>query len=204
MIVPAGRRRDQVSQGLSKHDLFTEDLLRRFAITGQDALKDEKSPPVPNDLQNAMNQSSNPGMSGNMPGSGKMDQNRMPGESQMPDEMPETGSRSPASQFLGADPEEDQGDVTANGMILQQEQEKIRQYVGNDFAVQVSANDDGTISAVVTPPNGVPINDPNSLAEGLMQAVRGEFKDIATPAGAESGPTKIIYYPEFMQRVKHP
>jgi hypothetical protein len=81
MIVPAGKRRHQVNQGPFKNDyLWNDEHMQKLAITGLDTAPGQK--PANPQLQQTMNQSASPSLSGQPPAGAAQQsvQGRYPGE----------------------------------------------------------------------------------------------------------------------------
>ncbi len=173
MIIPVGKRRDQVKQGGFKNDSF-DSLMDKIAITGTDTLQDRPPQPQqpPNQaLQNAMsgggldfndraNRLDESRAPGGMPGGGIPQNDRF-----SPNEQQDTN----ISPFLNTDGEAMSEESAQMNQGLMHERQKIKQaFQGPGFVVEISnASKDGSIELVATPRPGLEISEDNY--EKLLQ-----------------------------------
>ncbi|KKN50667.1 hypothetical protein LCGC14_0630510 [marine sediment metagenome] len=202
MIVPAGKRRQQVNQGGTKHEIImNSDLFEKIALgnlpgqmpeeitnqvdTGEvgDAmsqgglgLRDPEQDRHPSDLGVA----------------GKNPKSIAPNGTQRPSRGTKGGS--PADQFLGPAPVNPQENVVDP---YEQERQKIRQFVGyNNFGVDLKPGKNG-LEVTLIPPPGTPV-DVGGLLRALQKHLGGQWGGESTPAQVTGGPIKFSYTPEGM------
>ena len=192
-IIPAGKRREQVAQGPLKNQSILESaLFKKFGQVG--ALVDEEDRAAPpgdlqqtSDLQQTMGDSrSQLNMQDNIPGADAGQQSQLPQQSGM------SGS-SPASQFLGPDPDA-QGQADPNQLYMA-ERQKIRGFIGNDFGMNLISGGDGTFTIKIKPPGNVPVQNPTGFMNALLQAIGGaSVTEENTPAVSDSGKELMLKY----------
>lgn len=203
-IIPAGKRRDQVNQGeLKNKSILESDLFQKFG-QGASALVDDpvqqRQPPQPNrQMQDTMN-------SGGLGHDGIADQHEI--DSAPPGDMAQgqhgggvqpagagMGGGSPASKYLGADPEAQQQGVDVNAFYNAEEQ-KINQFIGNDFGYELIENGDGTFTVGIESPR--PIQDPEGFLDELVRRLGGQRSKTKRPGMATNKPLQITYTPAGM------
>jgi len=187
MIVPSGKIRPQVNQGEMKNSSLFDGV--KIAFTpGREMTQNP-----PDELQDAMNQGQDPGMSGmsNEPG------NRMPG-----DQGAEMGGGKPpmpsadAVQPQGANrwlvPDGSQEEQVQDRAILT-EVSKLEQAAGQGFedSISMKRSKDGSFEAEVPAPEGYSIQQALQFANALMQAVDGELENF--DPGKQSGVMRLTY-----------
>lgn len=207
MIVPSGKRRQQVAQGPFKNDSIFDQLFEKVAIAvngvpGAPPQQQQQKPGtdgLSRGLDRALGPGSNsPGISGNTP---HQMGDLSPGEDAglgrdgiTPSGSDPTQSNVPADQFLGPAPMENQEPVDG----FAQERQKIRQFLGwRNFGVKMAPGNDGSMKVVIAPPQGQPV-DIGGLVEGLRQHIGGQWKGEETPAASTGGPITLEYVPQGM------
>ena len=178
MIVPSGKRREQVGQGPFKSDSIFDKLFEKIAIAAEGIpgpITQERpgSDELRQGLDRALGPGSNsPGISGNTPPQmgdlSPKDDVGLGREGVTPAGADPTGGNAPADQFLGPAPVENQDPVDG----FAQERQKIRQFLGyKNFGVKMTPGTDGSMKVVVIPPQGQPV-DVGGLLEGLQASCR--------------------------------
>jgi hypothetical protein len=188
-IIPAGKRREQVAQGPLKNQSVLESALFKKFGQGAGTLLDEEERATPSsDLQQTMGDSqSRLNMQDNIPGA---DAGQQPQPQQPQQGM--SGS-SPASQFLGPDPDA-QGQADPNQLYMA-ERQKIRGFIGNDFGMNLISGGDGTFTIKITPPGNVPVQNPTGFMDALLQHIGGaSVTEENTPAISDSGGALMLKY----------
>lgn len=200
-IVPVGNKRSQVNQGSFKYESLMSsslfDGLTKEAI-GSLAEPRDKEPRDPEldramsggglDIDRHMRQEEIPdlGIAGQNP------------SSITPSGNPQTGQQehgSPADQFMGTNPDDQQQDV-ANPYI--NDVQKIKQFFGSSkWGLKITPAKDGSLELVITPVPGVPVNA-NALLQKLEQVVGGVWGGESTPAQEVGGPITFKYTPAGM------
>ena len=203
MITPVGNIRRQENQGIFKNESIWNDSLRKIAVTGTDIQDPTPKMPtkmptdVPGDLQQAMNEGNSSSMRGNVPGMPE----RMPGEREAPTGTNPPQAKSPASRFLGANPNE--GNETSTQLMLRSEEQKVRKFIGNDFGLKMSLNKDGSVTVSITPPHQRPITDPTAFIQEFIRSIGGmEQKEVDSPPAREPGAITISYLPQALHKVQ--
>lgn len=196
MIVPVGKYKPQVNQGILQNRSIWNDELIKLAL-GNPSGSDDIAKPG-DDLQQAMNE----GGLGRDPG--QPDPNADPQlglAGQNPNSIAPAGGGipagggTPADQFLGPAPMDESQQV---GDPFEQERQKIRQFVGyQNFGVDLKPGSDGTLEVTLIPPQGQPV-DVGGLLEGLQSSLGGQWKGETTPASTTGGPIKFKYVPQGM------
>lgn len=199
MIVPAGTRKSQVSQGGLKYEsMWDTDLFKNAQGAGaliDDPVKKPENNKPPADLQQAT-------MEGGLNAPGQADKlehnvdplNQNPVSSQgIAPAGNGIGGSSPASQFLGQDPDaQEQNDPNA---IWTAERQKIRSFIGNDFGMKLTQNPDGTFSVSLKPPGNIPVQDPTGFMDSLLQHIGGgTVNEEDTPAVSDAGGVLTLKY----------
>ena len=191
-IIPAGKRREQVAQGPLKNQSILDSVLFEKVAIAPGALIDDPAldnsaqrPEPPSDLQNAMGDSqSRLNMQDDIPGAGA---------GQQPPQMG-MGTGSPASRFLGQDPDQ-QGMQADPNQLWTAERQKIRGFIGNDFGMKLTQNPDGTFTASLKPPGNVPVQDPTGFMDALLQHIGGgTVNEEDTPAISDAGGALTLKY----------
>jgi len=207
-IIPAGKRRKQIAQGAFKNESILDNILFNKLSQGARGLIDDpaqSNPHVPNDLQQTMN-------SGNLGFdeiANHQEQDRNPPPEAMQDQQSNItpAGRSPADQFLGPTPvQENQQGVNPYEMEI----EKIRQYIGyQNYGLKLDSSKDGILEVQIEPPP-IPEDldeytqpvDIGQLLSGLKQITQGEWKGEETPSVITGGPVIFKYIPQSMETQK--
>ncbi len=202
MIVPSGKRRQQVAQGPFKSDSIFDQLFEKVAIAvdGVPGAPPQQKPgrnELSHGLDRALGPGSNdPSISGNTPrqmgdlpqGDGGLGRDGI-----TPSGGDPTRGNAPADQFLGPAPMENE---PVDG--FSEERAKIRQFLGySNFGVKMTPGNDGSMKVVVITPPGQPV-DIGGLLEGLQQHIGGQWKGEETPAASTGGPITLEYIPQGM------
>lgn len=213
MIVPAGKRREQVAQGPCKSESIFDKLFEKIAIAVEGAPSaPTATPPQGQDdelrrgLDQALGPGSNsPSISGNTPrqmGDVPPHEDVGLGRDGITPSGNTPSGNAPADQFLGPAPVEQEA---VDGFA--EERQKIRQFLGyQNFGVKMSPGNDGSMKVIVIPPQGQPV-DIGGLLEGLQKQVGGQWKGEETPAASSGGPITLEYVPQGMavpQKIKPP
>lgn len=184
MIIPAGNRRNQVAQGpLKNQEILESALFKKFAQGAGALVEDEEQVRPPDDLQQALGDSpSRLNMNDNIPGADAGQQPQQPGHS------------SPASQFLGPDPDA-QGQQADPNQLWQGERQKIRSFIGNDFGMKLQQGNDGTFTVSIKPPGNVPVQNPTGFMDALLKHIGGaSVTEEDTPAVSDAGGALTLKY----------
>ncbi|MHA2279875.1 MAG: hypothetical protein ACXAC5_03235 [Promethearchaeota archaeon] len=193
-IIPAGKRKDQVRQGaLRNQSILDSELFKKFgqgasALIDDPAQKQRQRPS--DDLQQTM-------LDGGLDHDGMADQ--MEHQVDPFDQTPPSaqgvqpaGGGSPASRFLGPDPDGQQADPN---QLWQAERQKIRAFIGNDFGMKLKQGTDGAFTVALTPPGNVPVQDPTGFMDALLQAIGGaSINEESTPAVSDAGGVLTLTY----------
>jgi hypothetical protein len=211
MIIPSGNRKTAIRQGPLKNDsLFSDSLFERFA-QGAGALidkpKTQQQPPP--DLQNAVNSgASNPNNVVNkleqkgQPGLGSPSSVQPTSTSQNADQIMgefgtpnmETSQGSPAMQFLGQDPDAQDTNADPNA-VFNEEGQKIRKFVGNDFGMRLVVNPDKTVTVTLKPPANTPMQNPSGFIDQLLHYIGGaSVNEADTPSATDSNGSVTLKY----------
>ncbi len=199
MIVPAGKRKEQVNQGPLKNEVFSiHDLFSKVAITGMPDLQDKDPRQQQGGPSSELSQTM---QSGGLDHGGMADQlegDRDPGLSPQNDQniAPAGGAPtgSPASRFLGPDPDA-QGQQTDPNQLWAAERGKIRAFIGNDFGMKLQQGNDGTFTVSLKPPGNMPVQDPTGFMDALLQHIGGgSVNEEDTPAVSDVGGSLILKY----------
>jgi len=194
MIVPTGKRKLQVHQGSFRNEeILNSDLWQKFGQGLGGLVDDPVQKPNAQNTQNPNPELQDVMNSGGLDHDGMADQLEDNTGFENPQGFPGRGS--PASQFLGKS-EEDQQQADPN-VLWRQEREKIRKFIGNDFGMTLKANDDGTFIVTLSPPRGVPVQDPSGFMNELLRYIGGaSVNEESTPAATDaSGNLTLKYRP---------
>lgn len=205
MIVPSGKRRQQIAQGQRPYESILDDLdFDKIAQVQPKPFKlpqEEQSPGQLGDVATALQDGNDPGMSGrfNEPG------NRAPGDrSPQPgmgadrgmgglDEMNEPGV---GNRWLTPDGSEDE-DQQSQDILLLEEKRRLRNAAGQGFAINMKRSKDGMFELILIPPRGYSIPSPDDFAAELMKAVQGVPEDIGDP-DPNTGAMKVVYRSQML------
>lgn len=207
MIVPAGKRKQQVKQGDFRSDFILDDIFEKQGIIG--------GPNIPTKMVEPKTPVDNTGI-GDAMSQGGLDPRRhdklnperhsrdnvdlgLAGDnasSIAPSGTPrDTSGGSPADRFLGpapVDPQQQQVDP------YEQERQKIRQFVGyQNFGVDLKPGKAGDLEVTLIPPAGTPV-DVGGLLQELQKHLGGKWGGESTPSQVTGGPIKFKYIPEGM------
>lgn len=185
-IIPAGKRREQVAQGpLKNQSILESPLFKKFGQGPGALVDDEERRVAPPELQQTMGESpSRLNMNGDVPGA---DAGRQP-------HQPDMGAGSPALRFLGPDPDAD-GQMADPNQLWQAERQKIRNFIGNDFGLNLVSTGDGTFTVKITPPRNIPVQDPSGFIDALLQTIGGAaVTEESTPAVSDAGGVLMLKY----------
>lgn len=200
MIVPAGKRKHQVNQGVSQYEsLMDSDIFEKIAIGN-----------LPGQLPGQVTNQVDTGPIGDAMSQGGLNRDRRPQDpnadlgvaGKHPNSIAPSGtpkapkpSGVPADQFLGPAPVDDQQTAVDP---YEEERQKIRQFVGYDnFGVDLTPGKDGTLEVTLIPPQGTPV-DVGGLLQGLQQHLGGKWGGESTPSRTTGGPIKFKYIPQSM------
>ena len=200
-IVPAGKRREQVNQGLlSNQYINNDDMFSKFA-QGAASLIDD---PKPNRNQEPSSDLQQATMEGGLNAPGQADRHEQGVDEgnpapQSPQAVAPAGA--PADQFLGpapADPSQQQGVNPFEGEV-----QRIRQFIGyQHYGLDIKPQGtDGSLQVTIIPPQGQPV-DIGQLMAGLKQVTQGEWMGETTPSMASGGPIILKYVPQGMTTQK--
>jgi len=193
-IIPVGNRKDQVKQGaLRNQGILDSELFKKFGQGAAGLVDDPAQKQKPSDdLQQAT-------MQGGLDAPGQADQmehqvdplNQTPAS---PQGVAPAGQGSPASRFLGQDPDAE-GQQADPNMLWQVERQKIRKFIGNDFGMDLTQGDDGTFTVALKPPGNVPVQDPTGFMDSLLQHIGGgTVNQESTPAISDAGGVLTLKY----------
>lgn len=211
MIVPSGKRRQQIAQGDRPYESILDSL--DDIVTAQVKPKPFKFPtydgskPGNDELATALQSGNNPGMSGlfNEPG-GRAPGDRAPkpdidSEQDMNVSGPNTSPGMEAgNRWLAPDGSEDE-EQASQDILLLEEKRKLRQAAGQGFAINMKRSKDGMFELLLIPPRGYSIPQPDDFAATLMQTVRGVPEDIGDP-DPNTGAMKIVYRSQSLGQPK--
>lgn len=170
-IVPAGKRRDQVSQGAFKNEsFFASDLFDKIAITGTPELKDE-NPGADPQIDEAMGQGTlnfDRGMGQNPFRDQGQRPEPQPGQEQPGQEQPEQAQHSPFLTPSGEMLNEE--DAQANQGLLHERQRIKQALQGSGFVMEMdNGGKDGTVQVQMAPQPGLQITEDHY--EQLLQTL---------------------------------
>lgn len=197
-IIPVGKRKDQVNQGpLQNQSILDSVLFKKFG-QGAAGLIDDPAQKQKPDMQSGPSKLDNAMMQGTLNAPGQADQhehqvdplNQAPSS---PQGVAPAGQGSPASRFLGQDPDAE-GQVDPN-QLWAAERQKIRNFIGNDFGMKLTQKPDGTFTVSLRPPGNTPVQDPTGFMDSLLQHIGGgTVQEEDTPAVSDVGGALALTY----------
>ena len=201
MIVPVGKRRKQVNQGLlSNQHINNDDMFSKLAQGAASLIDDRK----PNNHQEPSHDPSNElqqaTMDGGLNGPGQADRHeqgvdeRNPAPQSTQAVAPAGGA--PADAFIGP-AQVDPNDQSNNP--FEAEVQRIRQFIGyQHYGLDIKPQgSDGSLEVTIIPPPGQPV-DIGQLMAGLKQVTQGQWMGEKTPSMTSGGPIVLKYVPQSM------